>query len=131
MELQHELNKDNRLLDHQFALAEDARELERLAVETTIQQRDDYIRHMWDNDSEILALELKIIEMLIESQSKAALSVQEHGQTKDLATHNTKLEKELLKYKQDLLLEYQSKSGDMEIETIEANLSRLFEAGVV
>jgi len=131
MELQHELNKENRLLDHQFALAEDARELERLAVETTIRQRDDYIRHMWDNDSEILALELKVIEMLIERQSKASLSAQEHAQAKDLASHNTKLEKDLLKYKQDLLLQYKAKSGEVDDDAIEAHLNRLFESGSI
>lgn len=124
MELQHELNKENRLLDHQFALAEDARELERLSVETTI-------RHMWNNDSEILALELKVIEMLIERQSKAGLSAQEHSQAKDLATHNTKLEKELLKYKQDLLLQYKEKSGEVSDEAIDAHLNRLFESGSI
>jgi len=131
MELQHELNKENRLLDHQFAMAEDARELERLAVETTIRQRDDYIRHMWDNDSDILALELKVIELLIERQSKASLSAQEHGQAKDLATHNTKLEKDLLKYKQDLLLEYEAKSGEVSDEAIEVHLDRLFRDGAI
>lgn len=131
MELQHELNKENRLLDHQFALAEDARELERFAVETTIRQRDDYIRHMWDNDSEILALELKVIEMLIERQSKASLSALEHSQAKDMANHNTKLEKDLLKYKQDLLLEYKKKSGEVNDEAIDAHLDRLFRDGKI
>lgn len=131
MELQHELNRENRLLDHQFAVAEDARELERLAIETTIRQRDDYIRHMWDNDSEILALELKVIEMLIERQSKASLSAQEHKQAKDMAKYNTKLEKDLLKYKQDLLIDYKAKSGEVSIEAIEAHLERLFRDGAI
>ncbi len=131
MELQHELNKENRLLDHQFALAEDARELERLAVETTIRQRDDYIRHMWDNDSEILALELKVIELLMERESKASLSQQEHKQDKDMASYNHKLEKDLLKYKQDLLLQYKAKSGEMSDEAIETHLDRLFRDGSI
>lgn len=131
MELQHELNKENRHLDHQFALAEDARELERQAVEIKLRQRDDFIRHHWDNDSEILALEIRVIEMLIERESKQALSKQEHGQAKDFASHSTKLEKDLLKFKQDLLLEYKKKAGDIDDETIETHLDRLFEDGAI
>jgi len=131
MELQHELNKENRLLDHQFALAEDARELEREAIEIKLRQRDDFIRHHWDNDSEILALEIRVIEMLIERESKQALSKQEHGQAKDLASHNTKLEKDLLKFKQELLLAYKKKAGDIDDDIIESHLNRLFEDGVI
>jgi len=131
MELQHELNKENRHLDHQFALAEDARELEREAIEIKLRQRDDFIRHHWDNDSEILALEIRVIEMLIERESKASLSAQEHGQAKDLASHNTKLEKDLLKYKQELLLKYKKKAGDIDDDIITSHLDRLFEDGVI
>jgi len=86
---------------------------------------------MWDNDSEILALELKVIEMLIERQSKASLSAQEHSQAKDLASHNNTLEKKLLKYKQDLLLEYKAKSGEVSDEAIDAHLDRLFRDGAI
>jgi len=131
MELQHELNKENRLLDHRFALAEDARELGRQACETKLRQRDDFIRHHWLHDTEILGLEIRLIERLIESQAKAALSRQEHGQAKDLATHNNKLEKKLIKYKQDLLLEYKAKSGEVSDEAIEAHLDRLFRDGSI
>jgi len=131
MELQHELNKENRMLDHQFALAEDARELERIGVETAIRQRDDYVRHLWDNDTQILTLELKIIEFLLQQQSKSSLSRQEHLQKKDMATHKTKLEKKILKYKQDLLLKYKAKSGDVSDESIEAHLDRLFREGSI
>lgn len=131
MELQHELNKENRLLDHEFAKAEDAREIEREAIEITMRRRDDYVRHMWDNDTQILGLELKIIELLLERQSKASLSAQEHGQAKDLATHNAKIEKDLLKYRQDLLLEYKAKSGEVSDEAIEAHMDRLFRDGII
>jgi len=131
MELQHDLNKENRLLDHEFALAEDARELEREAIEIKMRQRDDYVRHMWDNDSEILALELKVVEMLIESRSKSQLSAQEHAQAKDIATHNHKLEKKLLKYKQDLLIQYREKSSEVSEEAIDAHLDRLFRDGII
>lgn len=131
MELQHELNKENRLLDHQFALAEDARELERIAVETMIRQKDDYIRHLWDNDSKILAFELKIIEILLSGHAKASLSMQEHAQAKDMASHNAKIEKELFKYKQDLLIEYKSKLGDVSDEAIDAYMNRMFRDGIL
>lgn len=50
MKLKHELDIENRGHDHQFNRAEDARELERLATETTLRRRDDFIRKAWEDD---------------------------------------------------------------------------------
>ena len=67
--------------------------------------------------------------MLIQRKSKSLHSAQDHTQAKDLASHNVKLEKELLSYKQDLLIQYKQKSGEVSDEAIDAHLERLFRDG--
>ncbi|PHS23557.1 MAG: hypothetical protein COA84_10925 [Robiginitomaculum sp.] len=129
LELQHELNKENRLFDHQFALAEDARELEREACEILLRRRDDFIRHHWEKDKEILALELRVIEKMIEGRSKERFSKQEHKQAKDFANHNTKLEKELFAYKEKFAAELKVRTNQMEAAEVSDHLDKMFKDG--
>jgi len=126
MELQHDLNKENRRLDHQFNLAEDARELEREACELIMKRRDDFIRHHWTMDEQILGLELRVLEQQIKSKSDANLSKQEHEQSKDFATHQSKLEKEVFAYKEQVSAKMKALSENMEVETISKHLGKMF-----
>lgn len=79
MKLKHELDRENRLLDHALARAEDAREVERLATEITIRRRDDFIRHQWDADTGLFGLEARIIELVASSILIGRQSKADHG----------------------------------------------------
>ncbi len=129
MELQHELNKDNRLLDHQFNMAEDARELEREALELIMRRRDDFIRHHWSMDEQILGLELRIYENQIKAKQELNLSKQEHQQSKDFATHQSKLEKDVFAFKEKYSAKMKAFAENIEVETISKHLSELFKKG--
>jgi len=129
MNLQHQLNKENRQLDHQFNMAEDARELEKEATELIMRRRDDFIRHHWSMDQEILGLELRILESQIKAQSDSKLSKQEHEQNKDFETHKSKLEKDVFAFKEKYSAEMKIFAENIEVETISKHLSGLFKKG--
>lgn len=129
MELQHDLNKENRSLDHQFNMAEDARELERDALELIMRRRDEYIRHHWSMDQQILDLELRVIESQIKAKSDATLSRQEHQQSKDFATHQAKLEKDVFAFKEKYAAKMKAFAENIEVETISKHLSELLKNG--
>lgn len=129
MELQHQLNKDNRLLDHQFNMAEDARELEREALELIMRRRDDFIRHHWAMNEQILALELRVYENQIKAKQVSNLSKQEHQQSKDFATHQSKLEKDVFAFKEKYSAQMKSFTENIEMETISKHLGELLRKG--
>ena len=129
MNLQHQLNKENRQLDHQFNMAEDARELEKEATELIMRRRDDFIRHHWSMDQEILGLELRILESQIKAQSDSKLSKQEHEQNKDFETHKSKLEKDVFAFKEKYSAQMKILGENIEAETISNHLKGLFKDG--
>lgn len=109
MKLQHELNRENRLLDHAFNRAEDAREVERLTTEIAIQRRDDFVRHQWQLESDYFSLEAKIIEALagcvinerrlhIEHKQNMDAKAADHENTMELETHKNELNKDYFQF---------------------------------
>ena len=122
MELQHDLNKENRSLDHQFNMAEDARQLEREAAELIMRRRDDFIRHHWEMDEQILALELRVLEHKIKAISDSKLSKQQH---KDFATHEAKLEKDVFAFKEEFSANMKKLAEHIEVETISKHLEKM------
>ena len=127
MELQHELNRENRSLDHQFALAEDARELERQALEIIMRRRDDFIRHHWDMEQQILMQELRLVEKQVEASNDSAMSAQKHQQAKDLATLKHEQAKELKSHSTDEMIRLRKAFGELTPEDREKFFSE-FEA---
>ncbi len=113
MHLKHELDKENRLLDHAFNRAEDAREVERLATEISMRRRDDYIRHLWDAEDGLFELEAKVIAALAsgaitERQShinhahNMKAKATDHDNNMEFETHKTSEEMREFEFKERL-----------------------------
>ena len=79
MRLKHELDIENRGHDHQFNRAEDARELERQATETTLRRRDDFVRKAWEDDQRLQELEADILRKVADHRIATRQEDQRHG----------------------------------------------------
>ena len=113
MNLKHELDKENRLLDHAFNRAEDMREVERLATEISMRRRDDYIRHQWNSENGLFELEAKVIAALAsgaiaERQShinhahNMEAKTADHDNNMEFETHKTDEEMREFEFKERL-----------------------------
>jgi len=116
MKLKHELDIENRGHDHQFNRAEDARELERLATETALRRRDDFIRKAWADDERSQELEAEILTIIAnhkatlgqEAQRHSNLmaeKAEDHANSKEMAVLNNELDKDNFEFKERLKAE--------------------------
>lgn len=142
MNRKHELDIENRQLDHLFNRAEDAREVERLASEIAIRRRDDFIRHQWQSESSLFKLEAQIIEALTHGAIAERQSNVDHGHTleikgvehinaKDMAAHENELDKDNYEFKRRLDMELATQSGSINDEEIAASYARLRKRGTI
>lgn len=143
MKLKHELDRENRLLDHAFARAEDAREVERLATEITIRRRDDFIRHQWDMDTGLFGLEAKIVEIVASAVLSGRQSKTDHGylmearatdqnheqimevERRQTLTHENELDKDNFEFKERLKQKLARESEHLKTEEIADILAQL------
>jgi len=132
MKLKHDLDRENRLLDHAFARAEDAREVERLATEITIRRRDDFIRHQWQ------AVELVANSVLSGRQAKAdhgyimeaKSSDQNHerimeAERRQTMSHENELDKDNFEFKERLKQKLARESDSLKTEEVADILAQL------
>lgn len=153
MKLKHELDIENRGHDHQFNRAEDARELERLATETTLRRRDDAIRKGWADDERAQLLEGEILKKIAdhriatrqadqahghELESKAAdhrinmeAKTTDHLNAVDFATHENELDKDNFEFKERLKLQLHREFGNATEEEVDAAFRRLEASGKI
>lgn len=153
MRLKHELDIDNRGLDHQFNRAEDARELERLATETALRRRDDFLRKAWDDDRRSQELEQLILGKIADhriairqeqqrhqnaltelSETHTNDLVQKaakHANDKEMAVLNNELEKDLFEFKERLRITLAREFGMVSEEQINATLDKLARQGKI
>lgn len=151
MRLKHELDIENRGLDHQFNRAEDARELERQATETVLRRRDDFIRKAWDDDvrgQELEALILgKIADYRIakrqETQRHDNLMAEksadhinhmegkaaDHYNSKELSVVKDELDKGNFEFKERLKIQLAREFGTVNRENINETIDRMFREG--
>lgn len=143
MKLKHELDRENRLLDHAFSRAEDVREVERLATEIAIRRRDDFIRHQWNADSGLFGLEARIVEMMASSALAGRQAKADHGyvmeakaadQNHELAmeverrktmSHENELDKDNFEFKERLKQKLARESETLKAEEVADILAQL------
>lgn len=129
MRLKHELDIENRGHDHQFNRAEDARELERLATETALRRRDDFIRKAWEDDQRNQELEGLILSKIAdhkiatrqEDQRHTNLMAEksaDHLNAKEMAVLSNELDKDNFEFKERLRLQLGREGGALSMEEI-------------
>jgi len=143
MKLKHDLDRENRLLDHAFARAEDAREVERLATEITIRRRDDFIRHQWQADTGLFGLEARIVELVANSVLSGRQAKADHGyimeakssdqnherimeaERRQTMSHENELDKDNFEFKERLKQKLARESDSLKTEEVADILAQL------
>lgn len=129
MRLKHELDIENRGHDHQFNRAEDARELERLATETALRRRDDFIRKAWEDDQRNQELEGHILSKIADHKIATRQEDQRHTNlmdeksadhlnAKEMAVLTNELDKDNFEFKERLRLQLGREGGALSMEEI-------------
>jgi hypothetical protein len=131
MERQHQLNIENRSIDHNFNRAEDARELQRLASETALKRRDDFVREQWGKDRDVTALEAEIISKVADAKVARRQTELEQANALELATHENELDKDNFEFKERLKIELAGEYGQFAEESVEAAFNDLKKSGKI
>jgi hypothetical protein len=129
MRLKHDLDIENRGHDHQFNRAEDARELERLATETALRRRDDFIRKAWEDDQGNQELEGRILSKIADHKiatqqedqrhsNLIAEKTDDHLNAKEMAVLTNELDKDNFNFKERLRLQLSREGGALSMEEI-------------
>lgn len=77
--LTHDLDKENRALDLKFEELKNSQQVRLEAIQTSIKQQDDFFRHFWEIDKEVVRLETRLVEMVMAGRIGAEQTVLEHG----------------------------------------------------
>lgn len=147
MKLKHELDIENRGHDHQFNRAEDARELERLATETTLRRRDDFIRKAWEDDQRSQELEHVILGKLadhkiatrqedqrhtnhlaethVDHANEMEAKTTDHINTKEMAVMDNELDKDNFEFKERLRLKLAREHGQLSRQEVADIMARM------
>lgn len=76
--LHHDLERENRALDLKFQELRNSQQVRLEAIQTAIRQHDEFFRHYWEIDKEVVRLETRLIELVVEAHLTASQSVLEH-----------------------------------------------------
>lgn len=147
--LNHELGIENRSLDLQFNEFKNGQQLRLEALQTAIKQQDDFFRHFWALDAEVLGLETKLIEKRADALIAERFSTLTHQQTMeakhsdqghDLAlsadervtlTHKNELDKDNFEFKERLKIELMREFGTTASEQVNATVEKLAREGKI
>lgn len=131
MQLRHELDIENRNLDLQDQALRDALQIRLESLQTTLRQHDDFFRHFWALDQELLTLEGRIAEKLIDGGIRAKQSALDHHhameskasdqaheivmaeEARKSATHANELDKDNFEFKERLRLKLAREHGQL------------------
>lgn len=143
MRLQHDLDIENRQLDLQFQAYRDGQQIRLESLQTAIKQHDDYFRHFWELDKDILALEGRIAEKIIaaglqqgqtrldhQNAMESKTSNQGHEITMEAekrvsATHDNELDKDNFEFKERLRLKLAREHGQLSRQEVADIMARM------
>lgn len=147
--LTHELGIENRQLDLQYNEFKNGQQLRFEALQTAIKQQDDFFRHFWALDAEVLGLETRLIEKKADALIAERFSTLTHRQTMEAKTsdqghdrtmaeeervtlsHKNELEKDQFEFKERLKITLVREFGSASEERINATLDKLAQEGKI
>ena len=147
--LTHELNIENRQLDLQYSDFKNGQQLRLEALQTAIKQQDDFFRHFWALDAEVLGLETRLIEKKADALIAERFSAQTHRQTMDAKhsdqshdrtmaeeervtlSHKNMLDMENFEFKERLKLTLMREFGAASADQVQAAMAKLEREGKI
>ncbi len=147
--LSHELDIENRQLDLKFNEFKNGQTLRLDALQTAIKQQDDFFRHFWALDAEVLGLETKLIEKKADALIAERFSAQTHrqhmeaktsdqahdrvmaGEDRVTASHKNELDKDNFEFKERLKITLMQEFGNVAEAQINATLEKLTREGKI
>ncbi|MDJ0627630.1 MAG: hypothetical protein QNJ44_05175 [Rhodobacter sp.] len=147
--LTHELAIENRQLDLQYNEFKNGQQVRLEALQTAIKQQDDFFRHFWALDAEVLGLETKLIEKKADALIAERFSAQAHRQTMEAKTsdqshdrmmaeeeratlsHKNELDKDNFEFRERLKITLMREFGAVVEEQIDATLDKLAREGKI
>lgn len=140
--LQQDIAVENRNLDVQHREIQNAQALRLEALQTAIKQHDDFFRHFWAMDQEVLGLETRIIEIIVkarvdENQSRLthqqSMEAKRSDQLHELTAAHQKneLDKDNFEFKERLKIQLAREFGQVNQDNINAAVDRMFKEGTL
>lgn len=147
--LSHELGIENRQLDLQYDEFKNGQSLRMEALQTAIKQQDDFFRHFWALDAEVLGLETRLIEKKADALIAERFSTLTHhqsmeaktsDQTHDVVmsaeerqtlTHKNELDKDNFEFKERLKIALVREFGQAAEAQVQATLDKLSRQGKI
>lgn len=147
--LSHDLGIENRNLDLQFNEFKNGQSLRLEALQTAIKQQDDFFRHFWALDAEVLGLETRLIEKKADALIAERFSTLTHQQTMEAKnsdqghdvvmsaeervtlTHKNELDKDNFEFKERLKIILMRDFGNVTEAQINATLDKLARQGKI
>jgi len=142
-QLIHDLGIENRQLDLQYNEFKNGQTLRLEGLQTQIKQQDDFFRHFWTLDEEVLKLEIILIEKAADALIAERAKEQDHThhmaikaseQVQDVVmaeeerrtlTHKNELDKDNFKFKEELKIELARTFGQVSQEHIDRTIEKL------
>lgn len=147
--LSHDLGIENRNLDLQYNEFKNGQSLRLEALQTAIKQQDDFFRHFWTLDAEVLGLETRLIEKKADALIAERFSAQSHRQTMEAKnsdqghdvmmsgeeratlTHKNELDKDNFEFKERLKITLMREFGNVAEAQINSTLDKLARQGKI
>lgn len=147
--LRHELDIENRNLDLQLAEFKNGQQLRLEALQTNIKQQDDFFRHFWALDAEVLGLETRLIEKKADALIAERFSTLTHRQTMEAKSsdqghdltlsadervtlsHKNELDKDNFDFKERLKIELMREFGATATDQVNATVEKLAREGKI
>ena len=147
--LRHELDIENRQLDLQYNEFKNGQALRLEALQTAIKQQDDFFRHLWALDAEVLGLETRLIEKKADALIAERFAAQAHqhsmavkfsDQDHELVmsteervtlTHKNELDKDNFEFKERLKIELMREFGAAAKDQVDATVEKLAREGKI
>ena len=136
--LNHDLEKENRALDLKFQELQNSQQVRLEAIQTAIKQQDDFFRHFWEIDKEVVRLETRLVEMAVAGRITADQSILDHRNAMEAKTADQGHELRRMSHETDEALrrergmrEMGREFGEASEEDVEAAYARLKNSGKI
>ena len=146
-QLIHDLGIENRQLDLQYSDFKNGQTLRFEALQTAIKQQDDFFRHFWDLDAEVMRLEVSLVEKVADAWLAERAKEQDHArhievkesdqahdrrmarEERKTLTLKNELDKDNFRFKEELKIELARTFGQVSREQIESTIEKLSAQG--
>ena len=140
--LQQDISLENRNLDLQHQELSNAQALRLESLQTLLKQHDDFFRHFWAMDQEVLGLETRVIELTVKAridENQARLNHQHDMAAKHVdqaheltaAHQKNELDKDNFEFKERLKIQLAREFGLVDQGNINEAVDRMFREGTL